>query len=142
MSEEQKISAVVCYDEDTGGVDITLFDNAEAARDCYLAKSKLYSKAAIKYKLPVHQKFIGCEATKLDIGDEVTIISKYSSKPITGIVVEINKINKSFDILVRKDCRSECATSVVSYIDIPCITILKTGYNLYSVANYVSYKEE
>lgn len=138
MSEEQKISAVVCYDEDTGGFDIVLFDDSEAARDCYLAKSKLYSKATIKYKLPVHQKFIGCEAAKLEIGDEVTVISKYSSKPITGIVVEINKVNKSFDVLVRKDCRSECATGVVTYIDVPGITILKTGNNLYSVASYVS----
>lgn len=138
MSEEQKMSVVVCYDENVVSFDVDIFDNAEAARDCYLAKSKLFNKAAIKYNLPVNQKFLGCEATTLEIGDEVTVISNYTIKPITGIVVDINKINCSFDILVRKDCRSECDSSIVTYTDTPGLKILKTGSNLYSVASYVS----
>lgn len=138
MSEEQKISTVVCYDEDAGGVDITLFDNAEAARDCYLAKSKIVRRTSLKYNLPVHQKFIGCEATKLELGDEVAVANYYQQTSMFGIIIDMDSLNETIDILVRKDSRKPGLPPVVTFDtdDINTI-ILKTGNNLYSVANYV-----
>ena len=143
MSEEQKISAVVCYDEGTGAIDLTLFDNRLEALECYLCKNKLFKNVSLKYNQPVHQKFIGCEATKLELGDEVAVANYHQQTSMFGIIIVMDSLNETIDILVRKDSRKPGLPPVVT-VDTDDINtiILKTGNNLYSVANYVSYKEE
>lgn len=133
-----EISAVVTYDKDTDKFDILLFDNAEAARQCYLAKGKIGERVCLKYKLPIHQKFLSCEVTEMKLGDEVAVTTDYQKATIFGVVVDIDEAEGTFDILVRRDCKDRDRPSVRTFVlNSNNLLVLKTGKNLHSIASYV-----
>ena len=140
MSEEQKISAVVTYEKLSENFDVILFDNPVEARNCYLKKTKTEPEksVSVKYHLPVHQKFIDCPLTDIEIGDEIAVTTFYQKNPVFGVVVDVDTREKTVDVLVRKDCRDPSFPSVRCFVYDEKAKIIKTGNTLYSIASYVS----
>ena len=140
MSEEQKISAVVTYEKLAENFDVILFDNPVEARNCYLKKTKTEPEksVSVKYHLPVHQKFIDCPLTDIEIGDEIAVTTFYQKNPVFGVVVDVDTRENTVDVLVRKDCRDPSFPSVRCFVYDEKAKIIKTGNTLYSIASYVS----